>query len=96
MFKKSVPEAPEILKMSMDTCSIEGGEELWIIGKNFLKNTKVIFKDGRSLPIVKPIKKFSNDTVLIVTVPPYKDSNCNETIVISLSVKCGSKVSKPE
>ena len=27
-----LPEAPEIHKMSMATCSIEGGEELWIIG----------------------------------------------------------------
>jgi len=85
-----LPEAPEIHKMSMATCSNEGGEELWIIGKNFLKNTEVIFEDGRCY-----VKKFLMKTFLIVTVPPYKDSNCNEAIEISLFVKCGSKASKP-
>ena len=91
-----LPGTPEILKMSMVTCSIEGGEELWIIGKNFLKDTEVIFKEDRSwCEKVKPIKEFFSNNHLIVTVPPYKDPNCNETIVISLSVKCGSKASEP-
>ena len=31
-----LPEAPEIHKMSMATCSMEGGEELWIIGIVFI------------------------------------------------------------
>ncbi|CAB1313719.1 unnamed protein product [Coregonus sp. 'balchen'] len=31
---------PEILKKSLHSCSVRGGEELFIIGKNFLKGTK--------------------------------------------------------
>ena len=57
----------------MVTCSIEGGEELWIIGKNFLKDTEVIFKEDRLwCEKVKPIKEFFSNNHLIVTVPPYK------------------------
>ncbi len=33
---------PEILKKSLTRCTVEGGEELFIIGKNFVnKNTSV-------------------------------------------------------
>lgn len=37
---------PEILKKSLHSCSVAGGEEVFIIGKNFLKGTKVIFQEN--------------------------------------------------
>lgn len=37
---------PEILKKSQHTGSVRGGEEVFIIGKNFLKDTKVIFQEN--------------------------------------------------
>lgn len=37
---------PEILKKSLHSCSVRGGEEVFIIGKNFLKDTKVIFQEN--------------------------------------------------
>lgn len=37
---------PEILKKSLHSCSVRGGEEVFIIGKNFLKGTKVIFQEN--------------------------------------------------
>lgn len=37
---------PEILKKSLHSCSVRGGEEVFIIGKNFLKDTKVIFHEN--------------------------------------------------
>lgn len=37
---------PEILKKSLHSCSVKGGEEVFIIGKNFLKGTKVIFQEN--------------------------------------------------
>lgn len=37
---------PEILKKSLHSCSAKGGEEVFIIGKNFLKGTKVIFQES--------------------------------------------------
>lgn len=39
---------PEILKKSLHNCSVRGGEEVFIIGKNFLKDTKVIFQENIS------------------------------------------------
>ena len=38
------PGIPEILKKSLASCSSEGGEELIIIGKNFTKDAKVLFR----------------------------------------------------
>ena len=93
-----LPGTPEILKMSLTTCSIEGGEELWIIGKNFLKDTEVVFKeDGGSnwCEKVKPIKEFFSNNHLIVVVPPFRDPNSTESVVVTLLVKCGSKASEP-
>ncbi len=37
---------PEILKKSLHSGSVAGGEEVFIIGKNFLKGTKVLFQDN--------------------------------------------------
>ncbi|KAG2469778.1 SYK ligase, partial [Polypterus senegalus] len=39
---------PEILKKSLHSCSVKGGEELFIIGKNFLKGAQVIFQENVS------------------------------------------------
>lgn len=39
---------PEILKKSLHSCSVKGGNEVFIIGKNFLKGTKVIFQENAS------------------------------------------------
>lgn len=35
---------PEICKKSLVSCPAEGGLELFIVGKNFLKDTKVVFQ----------------------------------------------------
>lgn len=41
---------PEICKKSLVSCPANGGLELFIIGKNFLKDTRVIFQARRLLP----------------------------------------------
>ena len=73
-----LPGTPEILKMNIKKASMVGGEELWIIGKNFLKDTKVNFlyvKPGKVEPtwskIVSPMKEFFHTNHLIVTIPPF-------------------------
>lgn len=38
------PGVPEICKKSLVSCPAEGGLELFIVGKNFLKDTKVVFQ----------------------------------------------------
>lgn len=45
-FKAQPAGMPEILKKSLHSCSVRGGEEVFIIGKNFLKDTKVIFHEN--------------------------------------------------
>lgn len=44
--------APEISKMSSDCGSVEGGAELFIIGKNFMKGTKVTFDERQGGAVV--------------------------------------------
>lgn len=40
--------APEISKKSISHCSVKGGEELFIIGKNFTKGTVVYFEEVKN------------------------------------------------
>lgn len=42
------PGVPEICKKSLTSCPADGGLELYILGKNFLKDTRVIFQARRS------------------------------------------------
>lgn len=42
------PGIPEICKKSLTTCAAAGGIELFILGKNFLKDTKVVFQQHSS------------------------------------------------
>lgn len=39
------PGVPEICKKSLTSCPVDGGLELFIIGKNFLKDTHVVFQE---------------------------------------------------
>jgi Rel homology dimerisation domain/Rel homology DNA-binding domain len=83
------PGVPEISKKSLDSCSVLGGKELFIIGKNFSKDTRVSFvryDSGTPISenpkkvwekIVQPDKEYLQQTHLICVIPPYIS---NETI----------------
>ncbi|XP_068616756.1 nuclear factor of activated T-cells 5 [Brachionichthys hirsutus] len=78
---------PEILKKSLHSCSVRGGEELFIIGKNFLKDTKVLFQenitDEKSWKAEAGIDmELFHQNHLIVKVPQYQ----NQAIASSVSV----------
>lgn len=47
-FLAQPPGVPEICKRSLKTCVATGGQELFIIGKNFLKDTRVVFQARRA------------------------------------------------
>lgn len=50
LFSAQPPGIPEICKKSLTSCPASGGLELFVLGKNFLKDTKVFFQqfeDGR-------------------------------------------------
>lgn len=43
------PGVPEICKKSLSACPCTGGMELFILGKNFLKDTRVVFQHGDAM-----------------------------------------------
>lgn len=64
MFLAQPPGLPEICKQSLYDCPAKGGLELFVVGKNFLKDTKVVFheedEDGRTLweSTTEPLKDY--------------------------------------
>lgn len=69
MFTAQPPGVPEICKKSLISCPANGGLELFIIGKNFLKDTRVIFQARRMLPPASD----SYDTLWEESVFPDKE-----------------------
>ena len=89
-------------KVVIISSSAAGGEELWMIGKNFLKDCVVVFQESslsKRLPnkvwakSVEPLKDYFNSTHLIVVIPPYVDSKVREAVTVNVTVKCGGKES---
>lgn len=100
------PGVPEISKKSTKECSVQGGAELFIIGKNFLKDTKVVFQEGPSeddensaaptwQEVVDPEKEFLHQTHLVCRVPPYPNASVVEAKEVQLTVQSGGKTSEP-
>ncbi len=54
---------PEICKKSLSQCYAKGGQELFIIGKNFLKDAKVIWKNSNWTKVVEPDKEFLHSVI---------------------------------
>ncbi|XP_048461999.1 nuclear factor of activated T-cells 5-like [Rhincodon typus] len=84
--------APEILKKSLHTCTVKGGEELFLIGKNFLKGTKVIFQESHSEEN-NPWKaeaeidmELFHQNHLIVKVPPYHNPHITSPVSVGIYV----------
>lgn len=96
------PGVPEICKKSLEACSVVGGKELFIIGKNFLKDTKVTFvrfDDSRqSIKLweetVQPDKEYLQQTHLICIVPPYPEDSAQEPINVQIYVTSSNKRSE--
>ncbi len=90
--------SPEIYKMSVQESDIKGGQELFIIGKNFRKDSKVIFSSGNIWrKVVNPMKEFLNTTHLVCQMPAYDalDAKCQPLINAEISVNYNHKTSNP-
>lgn len=48
----------QIAKKSLVECDVAGGQEIFIIGKNFVKDSKLVWKGNRWLKVVEPNKEF--------------------------------------
>jgi hypothetical protein len=95
-----LPGTPEILKMSPHSSPIEGGGELWMIGKNFLKDTRVCFSYsivGKEEPlwtkVVEPRQDYFHQSHLITQIPPFFDPLFCGDVDISVFTMCGDKMS---
>lgn len=97
------PGVPEICKKSLDSCTVVGGSELFIIGKNFLKDTKVTFVqfDESRQPkklweaTVQPDKEYLQQTHLICVVPSYPNGDSiQEPVNVQIYVTSSSKKSE--
>ncbi|XP_022252837.1 uncharacterized protein LOC106468765 isoform X2 [Limulus polyphemus] len=95
---------PEILKTSISECFVEGNVELFIIGKNFLKDTHLIFweqnEDDETSPVIwekkiMPEQDYLHHTHLVCTVPPYRLRSIEEPVMVQVFVKSGGKTSDP-
>jgi hypothetical protein len=90
--------SPEIYKISLRESDIKGGQELFLIGKNFHKDSKVIFESGNHWrKVVNPQKEFLNSTHLVCQIPSYDgiDGKFLSMINIDISVHCNHKTSDP-
>uniref|UniRef100_A0A915MRF4 RHD domain-containing protein n=1 Tax=Meloidogyne javanica TaxID=6303 RepID=A0A915MRF4_MELJA len=83
---------PDILKISLESCPSSGGQELFIIGRNFdPKDTNVLFReyknDGSLGWTAKAVidKRFLHQCYIVCTIPPYR-SNCRGAAVSLLFV----------
>ncbi|KAI4825001.1 hypothetical protein KUCAC02_020706 [Chaenocephalus aceratus] len=82
---------PEILKKSLHSCSARGGDEVFIIGKNFLKGTKVIFQeniadDNSWQAEAKIDMDLFHQNHLIVTVPPFQNQSITSPVSVGIYV----------
>lgn len=101
------PGIPEICKKSLTSCPCTGGLELFVIGKNFLKDTRIVFQlnsDDLSSNLephwecaVLPDKEFLQQTHLVCVVPPYRrqDLTPTETVAVKLYAVSSGKTSEP-
>ncbi|XP_061101214.1 nuclear factor of activated T-cells 5-like [Conger conger] len=82
---------PEILKKSLHSCSVKGGEEVFLIGKNFLKGTKVLFQenvsDEESWKAQAEIDmELFHQNHLVVKVPPYQNLAISSPVSVGIYV----------
>ncbi|XP_069595191.1 nuclear factor of activated T-cells 5 isoform X8 [Ranitomeya imitator] len=82
---------PEILKKSLHSCSVKGDEEVFLIGKNFLKGAKVVFQeniaDDNSWKAEAEIDmELFHQNHLIVKVPPYHDLQISSPVSVVMFV----------
>lgn len=96
------PGVPEICRKSISSCLVTGGEQIFIFGKNFLKDTVVVFQQhsAKAQPIweekVLPDKDSLQPIHLIVAVPKYCDLTVTEEVTVEMVVVSGGKKSEPQ
>ncbi|KAK9879529.1 hypothetical protein WA026_006599 [Henosepilachna vigintioctopunctata] len=94
------PGVPEICKKSLTSCPASGGLELFVLGKNFSKDTKVYFQQVDEDRLVNweqacvPDKEYLQQTHFVCVVPPYRRPNITEPVSVRLFVIASGKTSE--
>ncbi|XP_037976865.2 nuclear factor of activated T-cells, cytoplasmic 4 isoform X2 [Plutella xylostella] len=93
------PGVPEVCRKSLVSAPATGGLELYLLGKNFLKETRVVFCHRHDAGVweeeVVPDKEFLQQTHLVCCVPPYHRTDITETVSVQFFVRSGGKTSEP-
>lgn len=93
------PGIPEICKKSLTSCPASGGLELFVLGKNFLKDTRVFFQQYEDNQVrweqtVVPDKEYLQQTHFVCVVPPYRRPDIAEPVSVRLCVMSSGKTSE--
>uniref|UniRef100_A0A914IB50 Rel homology dimerisation domain-containing protein n=1 Tax=Globodera rostochiensis TaxID=31243 RepID=A0A914IB50_GLORO len=91
---------PDVLKMSLHEASSSGGQQLFIIGRNFNpKNLRVLFREYNNDGALgwsaeaKLDQRLVHQCHIVCTVPTYQ--HLNRSALVSVTVICGPKQSHP-
>lgn len=77
-----------------------GGFELFIVGKNFAKDTKIIFQSQKLTgelvwqEVVVPDKEYLQQTHLICTIPAYVDKHIRDPVTVQLYAMANGRKSE--
>ncbi|RWS03112.1 hypothetical protein B4U79_08720 [Dinothrombium tinctorium] len=88
--------SPEIHKMSTNRSHVNGGEDLFVIGRNFTKDLKVIFEHESSWrQVVEPEAEYVTQNHFICKIPPFAGPlNHASSAKVLIKVRCGEKCSE--
>uniref|UniRef100_A0A183C270 RHD_dimer domain-containing protein n=1 Tax=Globodera pallida TaxID=36090 RepID=A0A183C270_GLOPA len=91
---------PDVLKMSLHEASSSGGQQLFIIGRNFNpKNLRVLFREYNNDGALgwsaeaRLDQRLVHQCHIVCTVPTYQ--HLNRSALVSVTVICGPKQSHP-
>ncbi|XP_067652221.1 nuclear factor of activated T-cells, cytoplasmic 3-like isoform X2 [Haliotis asinina] len=94
---------PEISRMSLEEAPATGGQDLFIIGKNFLKGTQVKFQEisvenGKTLweKEADIDQEYFQQTHLICKIPEYQEKSISKPILVQIVIHCRGKISDPQ
>lgn len=92
---KQPNRTPEIHKISLAQSTMDGGDDLIIIGKNFQKDAKIIWQAPLWKKVVDPIREFAHSSHLVCHVPRYDapDASSNLKIDAFVHIECNGKIS---
>ncbi|KYO27352.1 nuclear factor of activated T-cells, cytoplasmic 3 isoform A [Alligator mississippiensis] len=99
--QRSAQELPQIEKYSINSCSVNGGQEMVVTGSNFLPESKIIFfekgQDGRPQWEVegKIIREKCQGTNIVLEVPPYHNKAITAAVQVQFYL-CNGKRKKSQ